>query len=97
MPGGKPAISAAWPRPASGWRAGQALVLSPGGTLLNPAPAALPLVAAAAAAKAAGNGPAAQQLLRHAGAQQHAHPTYYGGAWNALGTALLTTKSLSNC
>jgi endo-1,4-beta-D-glucanase Y len=75
----------------------QALALRPDGAILNPAPAALPLVAAAAAAKAAGNGPAAQQLLRRAGAQQHAHPTYYGGAWNALGTALLTTKSLSSC
>lgn len=75
----------------------QALALSPDGTILNPAPAALPLVAAAAAAKAAGDSPAARQLLRQAGAQQHAHPTYYGGAWNALGTALLTTKSLSGC
>jgi endoglucanase len=75
----------------------QALALSPGGTLLNPASAALPLVAAAAAAKAAGDAPAAQRLLRRAGAQQRAHPTYYGGAWNALGTALLTTKSLSSC
>jgi hypothetical protein len=75
----------------------QALALSPDGAILNPAPAALPLVAAAAAAKAAGNGPAAQQLLRQAQAQQHAHPTYYGGAWSALGTALLTTKSLIGC
>jgi endo-1,4-beta-D-glucanase Y len=76
---------------------GQALALSPDGALLNPAPAALPLVAAAAAAKAAGDAPAAQRLLRHAGAQQHAHPTYYGGAWNALGTALLSTRTLSTC
>lgn len=75
----------------------QALALSPDGTILNPAPAALPLVAAAAAAKAARDGPAVSQLLRQAGAQQHAHPTYYGGAWTALGTVLLTTKSLSSC
>jgi endoglucanase len=57
----------------------------------------LPLVAAAAAAKAAGDGPAVQPLLRQAKAQQDSHPTYYGGAWNALGTALLTTRSLSGC
>jgi endoglucanase len=75
----------------------QALALSPDGTVLDPASAALPLVAAAAAAKAAGNRSAAQRLLRHAGAQQHSHPTYYGGAWYALGTALLTTTSLSSC
>ncbi len=75
----------------------QALALSPNGTMLNPTPAALPLVAAAAAAKAARDGPAVHQLLRQAGAQQHSHPTYYGGAWNALGTALLTTQSLTSC
>jgi endoglucanase len=75
----------------------QALALNPDGTILNPAPAALPLVAAAAAATAARDAAAAQQLLRQAGAQQHNHPTYYGGAWTALGTALLTTKSLSGC
>jgi hypothetical protein len=75
----------------------QALALRPDGTMLNPAPAALPLVAAAAAAKAAGHGPTVQQLLRQAQAQEHAHPTYYGGAWDALGTVLLTTKSLSSC
>jgi endo-1,4-beta-D-glucanase Y len=75
----------------------QALALSPDGAILNPAPAALPLVAAAAAAKAAGDGPAVPRLLRQAQAQQHAHPTYYGSAWNALGTALLTTKTLTGC
>jgi hypothetical protein len=57
----------------------------------------LPLVAAAAAARVAGDGPAVQQLLRQAKAQQHSHPTYYGGAWNPLGAALLTPKSLSGC
>jgi endo-1,4-beta-D-glucanase Y len=85
-----------WPMLRQKGRA-QALALRPDGTILNPGPAVLPLVAAAAAARAAGNGPAVQQLLRQAGAQQHAYPTYYGGAWNALGTVLLTTKSLSSC
>jgi endo-1,4-beta-D-glucanase Y len=75
----------------------QALALRPDGTALNSTPAALPLVASAAAAKAAGDGTAAQRLLRRAAAQQHSHPTYYGGAWNALGSALLTSGSLSSC
>jgi endo-1,4-beta-D-glucanase Y len=85
-----------WPMLRQNHRA-LALALSPDGAILNPAPAALPLVAAAAAAKAARDGPAVPRLLRQAGAQQHAHPTYYGGAWNALGTALLTTQSLRRC
>lgn len=85
-----------WPMLRQKGRA-QALALSPDGTILDPAPAALPLVATAAAAKATGDGPAVSQLLRQAEAQQHSHPTYYGGAWDALGTALLTTKSLSGC
>jgi len=76
---------------------GQALTLSPGGTVLNATPATLPMVASAAAAKAAGNGPAARKLLQRATAQQRTHPTYYGAAWNALGSALLSTKTLSTC
>jgi hypothetical protein len=89
-----------WPRAGGrccASRTAQALALSPDGTILNPTPAALPLVAAAAAAQAAGDGPAVQRLLRQAEAQQHSHPTYYGSAWNALGAALLTTRSLSDC
>lgn len=95
-PGARALAARWWPMLHQPDRA-RALALSPDGAILNPAPAALPLVAVAAAAKAAGNSPAAQQLLRQAGAQQHNHPTYYGGAWTALGTALLTTKSLSSC
>jgi endoglucanase len=85
-----------WPLLRAGDRA-QALALRPDGTVLNPTPAALPLVASAAAAKTAGNRRAAQRLLRQAAAQQHHHPTYYGGAWTALGAALLTTTSLTAC
>jgi endoglucanase len=85
-----------WPMLRPGDRA-QALALNPAGGVLNATPAALPLVAAAAAAKAAGDSPAAHRLLHRAAAQQHSQPTYYGGAWNALGTALLTTNSLSTC
>ena len=75
----------------------QALALLPDGSVLNPAPAVLPLVASAAAAKAAGDGAAAGKLLRRATTQQKSHPTYYGGAWDALGPALLNTGRLSTC
>jgi len=67
----------------------QALALHPDGAILNGMPSVLPLVAAAAAAKAAGDSAAAQRLLRRATAAQRSHPTYYGGAWQALGSALL--------
>jgi len=51
----------------------------------------------AAAAEAANNGEAARKLLQRATAQQRTHPTYNGGAWEALGQALLTTSTLSTC
>jgi endo-1,4-beta-D-glucanase Y len=85
-----------WPllRPAG--RA-QALALRQDGTVLDGTPSVLPLVAAAAAAKAAGQPAAARHLLGQAAAQQRGHPTYYGGAWQALGTVLLTSGALSGC
>lgn len=84
-----------WPllRPAG--RA-QALALHPDGAVLDATPAVLPLLAAAAAARADGDASAAQQLLRRAAAQQRSHPTYYGGAWQALGSAL-STGALGGC
>lgn len=85
-----------WPLLRSGDRA-QALALRPDGTVLNGTASVLPLVAAAAAAKAAGNTGASQRLLRQAAAAQHSHPTYYGGAWQALGSALLSGGSLAAC
>jgi endoglucanase len=85
-----------WPLLRASGRA-QALALRPDGTVLNATPSVLPLVAAAAAAKAAGAGAASQRLLRQATAAQHSHPTYYGGAWQALGSALLPGGSLGAC
>jgi len=76
---------------------GQAQALGPGGAVLDPSPSVLPLVASAAAAKTANDGAAARKLLQRATAQQRTHPTYYGGAWDALGQALLTTSTLSTC
>jgi endoglucanase len=68
----------------------QAMALSLRGGVLNPDAAPLPLVAAAAAAGAAGQQAVSRQLLQRAAAQQHSHPTYYGGAWAALGPALFS-------
>lgn len=55
------------------------------------------LVGAAAAAHAAGDGPAARRLLREAQQLDGASPTYYGAAWVALGRILLTTDLLADC
>jgi endoglucanase len=74
------------------------LALRLGGGMVNPSHAALPLVASAAAAKSAGDRGIVTRLLQRAQAQQRSWPTYYGGAWVALGPALLTPGgALSTC
>jgi endo-1,4-beta-D-glucanase Y len=75
----------------------QAQTLLPSGVIINRAAAPLPLVAAAAAADAAGQPSAGRRLLQRANAQQHSHPTYYGGAWAALGPALLSGGRVGAC
>ena len=75
----------------------QALALRPDGTVLDGTAAPLPLAASAAAAKAAGKAAAARHLLDRAATQQRSHPTYYGGAWLALGRALLLSGALGTC
>lgn len=85
-----------WPMLRSG-SVQDATSLRLSGSVMDPAPAVLPLVASAAAAKAAGDGAAASGLLQRAARQQRSVPTYYGGAWDALGTALLPGNSLSSC
>jgi len=73
------------------------LALSLGGRMVNSSYAALPLVASAAAAQAAGQRAAVGRLLGQAEWQQRSDPTYYGGAWSALGPALLTSGTLGTC
>jgi len=68
----------------------RALALGLNGSVRTATPTPLSLVASAAAAKSAGHGMAAARRLRKALAEQRAYPTYYGGAWTALGVALLT-------
>lgn len=55
------------------------------------------LVAAAGAAKAAGDTTAMLTLLKVAGDLDKRQPTYYGGAWVALGRLFLTTSLLQPC
>ena len=65
----------------------------PVGHILNP----VVLVAAAGAAAAAGQSAARDGLLDEAQALDRRFPTYYGGAWVALGRIMLTTKLLDAC
>jgi endoglucanase len=58
---------------------------------------AVALVAAAGAAKAAGDTNAIPALLAEAQRLNAEHPTYYGAAWPALGRLLLTTSRLEPC
>ena len=57
----------------------------------------LSLVAAAAAATAAGREASASRLLGDADRVATEHSTYYGDAWNALGHVLLTTSLIPGC
>jgi endoglucanase len=66
-----------------------ALALSLNGDVLSAAPSPLAMVASAAAARAANYGRQSTRLLRQAAVQQRRWPTYYGGAWSALGPILL--------
>jgi endoglucanase len=91
------ALAARWWRLLRPRRAARALALHLNGDILTPTHAPLPLVAAAAAATAAGQSVDAQQLLSDAAAQQRHYPTYYGGAWSALGQALLLSDALNPC
>jgi endoglucanase len=67
------------------------------GTPRTDATHAASFVAAAAAARAAGDRAASARLLDRAQTQDAAHPTYYGAAWIALGRAMLTTNALGGC
>ena len=85
-----------WPALSSPGRAG-ATALSQQAQVVNPAQGSLPYVAAAAAAAAAGHDDKRNRLLDRAAEVDATAPTYYGGAWLALGRALLTTGGLGGC
>lgn len=73
-----------------------AIALTLGGRVIDPQANPLPLVAAAAAAQAAGDTGSRGALLAAARVQATRVPTYYGDAWLALGQVLLD-KSLVTC
>jgi len=91
------ALAARWWRLLRIHHRARAFALSLHGAVLNPVKGPLSLVASASAAQAAGKGAAAQRLLQEAVAQQRSYPSYYGGAWTALGLTLLNTRSLGAC
>jgi endoglucanase len=74
-----------------------ALALTPTGEVLDADDGALPLVATAAAAAAAGRPDARDDYLERAAFVEDRYPGYYGAAWVALGRALLTTDLLDAC
>lgn len=65
------------------------LALSPTGQPINQETNPLPLLAAAAAARAAGDTAASHALRARAAEQSRKTPTYYGDAWLALSAGLL--------
>jgi endo-1,4-beta-D-glucanase Y len=67
------------------------------GTAVGGTHSPITLVAAAGAAKAAGDSGALRTLLDVAQQFNTQHPTYYGAAWVALGRLLLTTSRLEPC
>jgi endo-1,4-beta-D-glucanase Y len=85
-----------WPILSAPSRSG-ALALSQHGAVIDSATNALPYVASAAAAQAAGRLAARDRLLAQARRVQARYPTYYGGAWLALGELLLGTSRLGGC
>jgi endoglucanase len=94
---GRRQAAAAWPvfrgQPAEQIVVERALGGAPAGGSRSP----VALVAAAAAAKAAGDRDATDRLLDGADALDARGPTYYGAAWAALGRLLLTTNRLQPC
>ena len=67
------------------------------GTPRTPQSHAASLVAAAAAARAAGQTRASDLLLDRADRLNRSQPTYYGAAWVALGRVMLTSNALGAC
>jgi endoglucanase len=86
---GERELAARWWPKLRGSGQSQAIAMRLDGKVINEAAAPLPLVAAAAAARAAGDTSASAHLLHQAVQQQRSYPTYYGAGWAALGPAFL--------
>ncbi|MET0302507.1 MAG: glycosyl hydrolase family 8 [Microbacteriaceae bacterium] len=74
-----------------------AAVLDLGGTALTEDRHPLTVLARAAAASAAGDARAAEADLRAASELSAEFPTYYGRAWVAIGSLMLTGDTLASC
>ncbi|MBW3661528.1 MAG: glycoside hydrolase [Actinobacteria bacterium] len=83
-----------WPFLEQRVRQGLVDVYALDGSPLGEAPHPVALVAAAAAARAAGDDGAVHDVLDAAAALDEERPSYYGAAWVALGRVLLTTDLL---
>jgi endo-1,4-beta-D-glucanase Y len=81
-------LAAAWWRLLRPPDRSGALALAPDGTVIDGTRAPLPLLAAAAAARAADEQDRAAELISEAATQARAAPTYYGDAWLALAAGL---------
>jgi endoglucanase len=95
--GDRTVAARAWPTLDHAAKSGAAVSYTLTGRVVSRAVNPIGLVAAAAAAKAAGHAASANRLLDRADGQADAHHTYYGGAWTALGRLLLDTSWLSSC
>lgn len=89
------ALAAAMAQPLD--RAGDAAVLDLGGSPMGDTTSVVAATAQAAAGAAAGDATQAATELVHADHLQQLTPTYYGGAWDALGRLLLTNDVLGGC
>jgi endoglucanase len=96
-PAGKRIAARAWPvfdgRKPDQIPVEHDLTGKPTGGTLHP----MALVAAAGAADAAGKTKDRDRLLAAAETLDRQSPTYYGGAWVALGRIMLTTNALDGC
>jgi endoglucanase len=96
-PAGRQIAADAWPafegRQPDDIRVEHDLSGKPTGDTAHP----VALVAAAAAADAAGQADARGRLLDAADELDRQTPTYYGAAWVALGRLMLETDTLDSC
>jgi endo-1,4-beta-D-glucanase Y len=95
-PAGRP-LAAKWWHLLSSSATAAPLTRSLSGASTSSDPAALSAVGAASAAAAAGDDGQRDALLDRATSLDRSFPTYYGGAWVALGRILLTTDRLAHC
>jgi endoglucanase len=89
-------VAGSWWRTLNGSGRSSALALTLDGSVLNGQTNPVPLLAAAAAARAAGDAAAASALTADAVAQARRTPTYYGDAWLAIASGLWA-GSLTRC